>query len=395
MMDSIPPLPLPPLPFGVMSLFVQRFRSIGALQLSLPSKPVVFVARNGFGKTNLLEALSLFSPGRGLHNATFADMRQANQNPPLPWQIGLTLTDGENGETHIGTTLTETKSGAERRVIKKEGELLRSQGELTDILNIVWLTPSMDGLLSDSGQVQRQFIDRLTYAHCRNHAELRSQYDKTLRERMKILEVYGPTSPAHTPWLDTLEEKLATLNYAITRNRMDLVASLNELQSTTPLFPKFEAKLTGDIEEMFASSASDSHEETAFTNALRSRLAANRSKDQLRGSCGIGIHKTKLRVTHLKKGFTAEFCSTGEQKMLLFALILAFIKKKRMQGLLLLMDDVVDHLDVQHKKVLLDEIKMLSPTHKIQPWLTGNDIKAFEPILDVAHLLDETIFDRA
>lgn len=353
----------------------------------LPPLPIVLTAHNGFGKTNLLEALSLFSPGRGLRNATFGDMRQANQETILPWQIGLTLQDAEIGEIQLGTTLSETKSGIERRIIKKEGELLRSQSELTDILNVVWLTPSMDGLLGDSGQVQRQFIDRLTYAHFKNHAELRTHYDKALRERMKILETYGSHSPTHTPWLDSIEEKLATLSFYITQNRAALLKALNTLQSTTPLFPKFIAELKGDIETIIQENDS----EFPFSNIVRERFAANRAKDQARGSTTLGIHKTKLNVIHVKKGFAAEFCSTGEQKMLLFALILAFIKMERQKGLLLLMDDVVDHLDINHREVLLNEISSLSQSHKIQPWLTGNDIKAFAPILDKAHKIDETV----
>ncbi|MBX9977386.1 MAG: AAA family ATPase [Alphaproteobacteria bacterium] len=354
--------------FGVTALYLQHFRNFKNLQLEVGPHPIVLTAPNGSGKTNILEALSLFSPGRGLRSARFKDMQQ--QNAEHSWQVGIAVM--EDGLTMDLGTARVLESTTDKRLLKYQGELLKTQALLTDYLNVVWFTPAMGSLLSDSGQVQRQFVDRLVFAYDAQHAKRRNSYDKLLRERASILKEYGVQ--AHGAWLAPIEHTLSELSYDIIRSRRDVLLNLEALQSITPLFPRFTAAMIGEAETLHQHIQS----KEACVQAFSDQYARNRSLDAIKGSTSMGPHRAKLHVMHLGKQMPAEFCSTGEQKMLVLAIILAFVKMPSQKGLVLLLDDVVDHLDHGHRSVLLDDVMSLCSSKKSQVWMTGSDSKAFE-----------------
>ncbi len=368
--------------FGVRSLMVDGFRSFRALNLSLSQAPVVLTAPNGSGKTNILEALSLFSPGRGLRSATCAEMQQhAHQHP---WQVGIALED--NGLPISLGTQRQAEMQTERRLVKHEGEILKNQACLTDYLSVVWFTPLMGSLLSDGSQAQRQFIDRLVFSFEPIHAKKRTMYDKLLRERNAILKDYPPST--YKEWLDPIESKLADLSYDLTHSRHHILAQLEEKQSTTPLFPRFSCQMEGESDTLYTHIRS----KEACVNALREQYLRSRPLDKIKGTTRIGPHRSKLVVTHTAKQMPARFCSTGEQKMLVLAMILAFVKipvvSPHSVGLLLLLDDVMDHLDSQHRGVLLEDVMSLRQGRKSQVWMTGSCVHAFAPLQHQAQFLE-------
>ncbi len=366
--------------FGITALTLSHFRNFSNLSLPLEPAPIVLTAPNGSGKTNILEAISLFSPGKGLKYARFSEMQQQAQSHP--WQVGLSLAE-DSMTVDFGTALIPGNLENNKRIVKCQGEVLKTQAILTDYLNIVWFTPSMGSLLSESGQIQRQFVDRLVFSYDPAHAKRRSHYDKLVRERSRILKEYGPSR--HKQWLDPIEEQLSELSYDILQARSIVLNMLEELQSMTPLFPRFTAVMRGDAETFHQ----HIRRQDSCVQAFQEQLLRNRPLDATKGITSTGPHRSKLHVVHQSKGMPAEFCSTGEQKMLVLAIILAFVKMKSKKGLLLLLDDVADHLDDQHRTVLLEDILSLSSATKIQVWMTGSNAKAFEKMAHVAQFLSK------
>jgi DNA replication and repair protein RecF len=189
--------------------------------------------------------------------------------------------------------------------------------------------------------------------------------------------------------LEPIEHNLAELAYDIMSRRDKVLRVLEDLQSTTPLFPRFTATMNGEAETLHRHIQS----KDTCIQAFFDHYARSRSLDALKGSTSMGPHRAKLHVTHLGKHMPAEFCSTGEQKMLVLAIILAFVKMPSPKGLVLLLDDVVDHLDHHHRSVLLDDVMALNASRgsskKSQVWMTGSDAKAFDAVKDKAMFLSQ------
>lgn len=362
--------------FGIRSLDLRHFRSFESLSLEELSGINILMAPNGFGKTNILEALSLFSPGKGLRGADPKDMTQKLHTHP--YQVGATLVDAF-GSTHMGTTYHITDTQRLKRIFKKEATPLKSQSDLTNLLSMSWLTPAMDRMVSEDSTAQRAFIDRLTFAFHPEHAINRSVYDKLVRERNVILRDHGPTT--HALWLDKIEGHIAEKGLDILSARHALLSKLEQKQGTSEAFPNFGLSMQSDVEGIF--------ETPSPLNLYVKELFQRRPQDSKRGITSFGPHRSKLEVTHRGKNITGEFCSTGEQKMLLLAMILAFVKNDFARGVILLLDDVVDHLDIRHRRSLFEEIVETQSKNKLQVWLTGANESPFEWIKDHALCLRE------
>lgn len=364
----------------VARIVLQHFRNFKTLTLDLNASlkdachhPLVFTAPNGFGKTNLLEALSLLSPGRGLRGDRFVDM-QHHHLCTHPWQIGVTLCMGDDSEhtLHFGTHLV-CDGARERRVIKRQGVPLKNQASLTEDMSIVWFTPDMGRMLRESGTHQRQFIDRLIFSVDPAHAARRAAYDKHMRERNALLKKMreGSVFGAHD-WLDAIEHHMAQYAHAIIHARRTMLHQLEQRQDNDSIFPTFHVDMVGACEDLFK------HDPENFQNQAQTLWRTDRTRDIARGSTSFGPHRAKLSVTYIKKNMNGEFCSTGEQKMLVLAILLAFVKMPATVGRIVLLDDVMDHLDKNHRTTLMMAVQQFIREHRGHVWMTGSNTQAFD-----------------
>jgi DNA replication and repair protein RecF len=362
---------LSPSAVGLSRLVLENFRNYRCLDLSFAQDPVVLVGANGAGKTNILEAISFLSPGRGLRGIKLsqATMIQSGQNQG--WKVAAILQDLQ-GDVTLGTGLEMVDIGRERRIVKINGELARSQSALTDYIGMTWLTPQMDHFFLEPASIRRKFLDRLIFAFDPSHSERVYRYEYTLRERSLLLR----EGNYDVLWVKTLEEKLANDGVAIAAARVQMV---NQLSSVRPcenvqLFPAFEMVVSGDIEGWLETMPA-----VAVEDRFASVLADSRAVDAVAGGASIGPHRSDLKVKHLDNELAAEVCSTGEQKMLLLAIVLTFARLCSLlqsRTTILLLDDVASHLDQHHRMVLFQEICDLG----LQVWLTGTDVSIFREL---------------
>lgn len=372
----------------VSTLTLTHFRNHPALALSAEGKSVVITGANGAGKTNILEALSLFAPGKGLRGAKLSQLRHQHSNHG--WAVSLELMNstaqgaarsGRGSEAKGGQAPLQEKiqlgtgqhpNGGEKRLLRCNGEPLASQAELAQHLCILWQTPQMDGLFTHSASEQRRFFDRLVTGFDPEHAARIARYEYYMRERNKLMSGFGIRDSG--AWLTAIEHKMAEASTAIAAARLEalhhLQAAMGELHSA---FPQAEIQLEG-----FAETALESHHSALeVEDKLAAQLAASRHEDAATGRSSYGAHKMELRALHNEKQMPAALCSTGEQKALLLSLLLAqTLAIHRCQGRLpvLLLDEVVAHLDATRRAALFDALTELS----VQAWLTGTDAELFE-----------------
>jgi DNA replication and repair protein RecF len=364
---------------GISYLSFYQFRNYSSLDLPIEKGPIVLTGPNGAGKTNVLEAISLFSPGRGLRGAKLSEMIPHHLNPitqpGLLWGASLQLDD----ETQLATGLEKTAQGTEKRLYKIHYEPVKSQAAFGEWLNIVWLTPETDRIFLEAPALRRKFIDRLIYAEDPLHVDRVQRYEHALKERLMVLRNQNDQR-----WLAGLEEQLATYGVAIAVARQQLMNKLNKSQEYHHnLFPTFYSHMVGEIDCWV--------EEKSATEAevqLKQTFYQNRRTDQESGTTKCGPHRSDWQVIHQDKKIAAELASTGEQKILLMAVILSFIQHKVRSDhrlTILLLDDVIAHLDFHHRVVLFEQISALQFQHglksHIQTWLTGTDSLLFESLI--------------
>jgi len=357
---------------GVTRLVLTDFRNYHEARLTLGTEPVVLTGPNGAGKTNLLEALSFLAPGRGLRSAksTEIDRRPEPGGDPggSGWAVAAVVAT-RHGALRVGTGRDPTAS--ERRVVRIDGEPVRSQVSLGERLGVVWLTPPMDRLFLEGPSGRRRFLDRMVLGLDPAHASRVAAYEQALRERSHLLR----DGPADSAWLAALEEVMAEQGVAVVAGRRDTVQRLDRAcaEAVGP-FPRARLTLVGIVEgwleEMPALAA-----EARFKAAL----AANRQSDGQAGGAAIGPHRSDIAVSLVEKGVAAEFASTGEQKALLIAILLAHAAlQQAMRGEppLLLLDEVTAHLDTSRRAALFEALVRLDG----QAWLTGTDAALFTPL---------------
>ncbi len=364
-----------PEPLSISRITLSHFRNYESMRLVCAASPVILVGANGSGKTNLVEALSLLVPGRGLRRSHLVDLQ--NRHKTDPWAVAIDLRI-DTGDLHIGTGRDiTTDNDAERRLVHIDGRPARSQNQLADHIAMGWITPDMDRLLAEGASARRKFLDRLVYSFDPAHNARVQRYEKAMRERLRLLRD-GNNDAA---WLSALENEMAQTAVAIAAARRDMVRRLRTaIGESGDVFPRADIAVTGIAEDML-----DEKPALLVEDALRAAFARLRGDDAQSGTCATGAHRSDLRVTHRAKQCPADLCSTGEQKALLIALMLAYMRLltvQRNMTPLFLLDDIAAHLDDYRRAALFDEILDL----RVQAWLTGTDTESFTRLIPNAQL---------
>lgn len=352
------------------------FRSYKQADLSrLKSGVVVLCGANGAGKTNILEAISLLSPGRGLRRSKPCDI--ARQNGAGTWAIWSRIQDGDV-INQIGTGL---RGQNEKRVIRINGENVRTQAALADYMACLWLTPQMDRLFLDGASERRRFLDRMIFSGDPAHVGRVSRYENVVRQRSRLLQ----DGKDDRSWLEALEAQIVDTGVAIAASRLDFIAHLRDfaLQFQVPQFPKIDMAVHGTVEGWLREGQSALEVEDMF----RMHLAQARSIDMRTGGASIGPHKSDLRVVYVDKDMPAAQCSTGEQKALLVTLVLAhgqMMAQQRGAPPVLLLDEIAAHLDESRRSILYQILFDMGG----QVWLTGTDKSLFDPLQGRAQFFD-------
>lgn len=338
------------------NLTLSHFRSHRRAVIDVSARPVAIHGNNGAGKTNILEAISLLSPGRGLRRASAEDMTRRPE--ALGWKVTALL----HGPLGVSEIEIISEKGAARQV-RIDGKPA-PQTALGRIARVLWLIPSMDRLWIEGAEGRRRFLDRMTLSFLPDHAEISLAYEKAMRERNRLLKdmVREPS------WYSALEARMAETAVAIHHNRQHALKALSEAQEAAETaFPTanltLECEMPNDAEGM------------------RSALVEGRMRDLKAGRTLIGPHRADLLGVYATKGVAARDCSTGEQKALLVSLILANARALAADfgaPPLLLLDEVAAHLDAQRRAALYDEIVALGA----QAWMTGTEDGLFEAMGD-------------
>lgn len=363
---------------AVRRLTLTDFRCYPRLRLDTDCRPVVLTGPNGAGKTNLLEALSFLTPGRGMRRATLGEIARRDASSPAggaAWGVAAVL-DGPHGPVEIGTG---REAGSERRSVRIDGQPAKAQ-DLAELTSALWLTPAMDRLFIEGAGGRRRFLDRLTFGQEPGHAAQASAFEHAMRERSRLFKTAAQSSRRPDPaWLDVLEEAMARHGAVVAAARQRAVARLDTAcaQGLGP-FPAARLRLIGEAEDWAAN-----HPVEAVEDRLRSQLRAARPRDEAAGAATVGPHRSDLAVEHSGKGLPAGQCSTGEQKAVLVSIVLAQARVRTdLSGMapLLLLDEVVAHLDRTRRRALFDELAGLSA----QSWMTGTDQVLFDDFGDRA-----------
>lgn len=349
-------------------LNLTNFRSYPDYALTgLSSDFVVLTGANGAGKTNILEAVSLFSPGKGMRNADFGDFQNKNQSNP-PWAISAHLKT-QFGDIRVGTGRDPQK---EKRVVHIQGEIAKSQTQLADYFSCLWLTPQMDRVFIDAASGRRKFLDRMVFNFDSGHAGRMTRYENAMAARSRLLKE-GKANPS---WLDALEIQMAESGVAVAAGRAEFVRKLQSVCLTrqNAEFPVATLGLAGLLETEIQQKSA-----LLIEDEFRARLKQSREEDAVYGGAAQGVHKTDFLVTYTAKNMPALQCSTGEQKALLIGIVLAhadLIRMERGAPPILLLDEVAAHLDPHRRAVLYELLSGIGG----QVWMTGTDKILFEAL---------------
>jgi DNA replication and repair protein RecF len=359
----------------VRSLRLAQFRSHPRAELALDGRPVALWGPNGAGKTNVVEAVSLLSPGRGLRRARAEEFARAPGT--LGWRVRAEVA-GPQGVHDIA--LTGEPDG--RRRVEIDGKAA-AQTALGAVAPMLWLTPAMDRLWTEGAEGRRRFLDRAALSFEPAHAEAAVAYDKAMRERSRLLKE-GPADPR---WLDALEARMAEAGLAVARARAAAAARLTAAQQAAKsLFPIAEIAIVGGLEQRVAASAAGGalqlSEAAEIMDEFRLTLARGRREDAAAGRALTGPHRSDLAAVFAAKGVEARLCSTGEQKALLISLVLANARALTdgAAAPVLLLDEVAAHLDAGRRAALYDEICAMGA----QAWMTGTGPELFADLGDRA-----------
>lgn len=358
---------------SISSLSLHHFRNYESARIEVGAMPVILCGENGAGKTNILEALSLLAPGRGLRRARLSEMDNAKNG--RAWTLSAHIR-GQQGEAQIGTARAEEEN-TDKRMVKIDGKPC-PHARLSEHLAMLWLTPQMEHLFYEGASAGRKFLDRLAYGFDAAHATQVGEYEFAMRERNKLLETGGDAR-----WLDTLEQTMAKTAVAIASARLATVSNINTTMEASPLsFPKARLTVEGLAENRLAAGDPAAQVE----EALRHTLEKGRARDAAAGRALEGAHRSELKVFHREKNAAAESCSTGEQKAILLSIVLAQARfsalEKRVVPVLLL-DEVAAHLDAIKRFELFEEICQIGT----QAWMTGTDAGLFKELKGKAQFL--------
>ncbi len=354
-----------------MSLSLQKlnlthFRSYEALRLDIGAAHIiVLTGANGAGKTNILEAVSLIAPGRGLRGAEISDIKNALAAPEDLWAVSAEIESIKGDVLRIGTG--QDREG-KRRILRIDGKDAKSQNELANISAAVWLTPQMDRIFLEGASARRKFFDRLVFAHAPDHTYHLNRYERAMRERMALLKMDKPADPR---WFDQLESQMAADGVAIAMARRHLTDRLHHHVKKDSSFPAPALDIKGMTDDHLLRQPA-----LAVEEMLQRTLKNNRPLDAEAGKTLEGPHRSDFIVRYAEKNMPADQCSTGEQKGLLISLVLAHARLMQSEkGFvpLLLLDEVAAHLDEGRREELFADLLTLSG----QIWLTGTEESIF------------------
>jgi len=361
-------------------LTLSNFRSYHAAQIELgQAGPVVLTGANGAGKTNLIEAISLLAPGRGLRRASMEEL--AFSEGDGAWAVSAEI-EGMLGLATLGTGIDPPagEDSAPSRICRIDRESVGSAAAFADHLRVVWLVPAMDPLFNGPASERRRFLDRLVLAVDAQHSSRVAALERSLRSRNRLLE--DAHSDSH--WLDAVEHETAEVAVAVAAARAETVGRLAGAlaggRDQAPEFPLAEIALDGWMEKLLPH-----HSAIEIEDRYRALLKDNRARDAAAGRTLDGPHLSDLSVTHAGKGIAASQASTGEQKALLIRLVLAhagLIKDMTGFAPLLLLDEIIAHLDPTRRAALYDALANLGA----QVWMTGADPAAFGDIVGRAQV---------
>ncbi len=348
----------------IRTLRLSNFRNHAELSLNTAPGFVVLSGENGAGKTNILEALSLLSPGRGLRAVPFADMAYAHGNGSFAVAAQL---QGANvaDDLSIGTAIDPAHPG--KRIVQINSAVCAAT-RLSEWLSIVWLTPAMDRIFVDTASGRRRFLDRLVLALEPGHATHATRYDAAMRARTKLLTGEVPADPA---WLSALETQMGDHGAALdeARHRVVLAVQAAIMHAGEDFLATPSLALAGDNQP----------DQPWDAKALASALCAVRGRDAMAGRALTGPHRADLVVHHATKSMAAAQSSTGEQKAMLIRIILAhatLVAKQQGRAMLLLLDEVAAHLDPERRAALYDRLAHTGA----QVWMTGTEAALFDAL---------------
>lgn len=345
------------------------FRSHQVTRLNLESNSTFLVGLNGAGKTNLLEAVSLLSPGKGLRGASLSEMgyREPGETLGRAWAIAAEIEDGQEG-IRLGTGLETAQSP--RRTVRIGGQT-EPPVRLTDYIRPMWMTPAQDRLFLDGASERRRFFDRLVFAARPDHAAEMTRYERAMRERLRLLTA---DVSADAAWLSALESQMAQSGAFVAAARIETLAQLQAAidQRHDRPFPRAILGWQGEWERLAFDLPIDQ-----LSARLADALSASRGRDAMAGRSLVGPHRGDFEVQHAEKNRPASECSTGEQKALILNLVLAqsarLSRAESAPEPILLLDEVAAHLDHRRREALADEIQALG----LQVFLTGTDASLF------------------
>ena len=366
-------------------LALTNFRNYASLTIEMTAQPQVIAGANGSGKTNLLEALSLFAPGQGMRRAPFSEIPRGGGDGGFAVAARAhTL----NGVADIGTglqpgsvtppPLTPSSEGTGRgRIVRIDGVAQTGSGVLADYLEIVWVTPAMDGLFTGAASERRRFLDRLILCFDPGYRTIAGRFERAMTARNRLLSD-GSRDNAQ---LSGFERVMAEAGVAVAAARLEAVAAMAAIvarrkeRDANSAFPWSTLALEGSLEDTLAAMPALEAEDV-YAKVLRD----TRERDRAAGRTLDGPHRADLAVGHGPKSISARMCSTGEQKALLLGLVLAHAEllTERQEGAapVLLLDEITAHLDEFRRAALFDEILRL----KAQAWMTGTDKNAFDAL---------------
>lgn len=378
---------------GVTRLTLSDFRNYRNLRIEANIAPIIITGENGSGKTNILEAISFLTPGRGLRSAKLADIKRILPpeeeilNINCGWSVAAEILKN-NEEYLIGTgtqknfredTEEDEIKNFERRIVKINQQKITQQSELGKYVSAIWVTPQMDRLFLGGTQPRRSFLDRLVYAFDLEHAKRTANFEHLYRQWFQILK----TGHADEHWLQSVETDMASLGVAIAAARRELIARLNTFIEHEPddIFPDVRLELDGTIEKMLDTLPAVRVEQFYI------ELLAKQRRNVLYNDYVDGVNRTDFKVYFKKKNMPAELCSTGEQKALLVSIILAQTKCQILDkgfAPILLLDEVTTHLDDKKRDALLLKIADLH----LQAWITSTESQNFAAIQNISQFLE-------
>ena len=365
----------------IKSLKLINFRSHSDFSLSLSGKPLAIIGDNGAGKTNILEAISLLSPGRGMRNSKFSEMVKDDNS--MPWGVNFNiLSNGKNYEVSSG--LRDNQKG---RDIKINSKKVSGSSALPEIILLSWLTPSMDQIFNETPSYRRRFIDRLCAVYEKNHTKNIKIYEKLMAERNSSFK----SKVLDNVWLDALENQMSDVSIAIAETRLTFISDLNKVLETNldPVWPRAHLEIYGFVENLVSSWNSGKAKEM-----LCNEFKNNRERDFFSKRTNEGVHRSDLLVNEKNKKIEAKKCSTGEQKSLLMGIILShleLVSSFKSRYPVLLLDEVLAHFDKIRRKSFFKQIQEIGS----QIIMTGTDISVFEKLgdLEIYHLNNKKVTD--